>query len=57
MGVDDADSDQTQVFYQTNRSEKLNALNNKNLINKRRQKRKYKSKISVTVLFIFLYFL
>ena len=42
VGVDDADSEQTQIFYQTNRSEKLNVETKKNLINKRRQKRKYK---------------
>ena len=43
VGVDDADSEQTQVFYQTNRAEKLNVKYNKDLINKRRQKRKWKT--------------
>ena len=43
VGLDDADSEQTQVFYQTNRTEKLNVKFNKDLINKRRQKRKWKT--------------
>ena len=33
VGVDDADSDATQVFYQSQRSEKISTTQNKDLIN------------------------
>ena len=41
VGVDDADSPETQVFYQSARNDKQNLQQNKDVINNRRQKRKY----------------
>ena len=41
VGVDDADSESTQVFYQSSRQQKNFSLADKDMINKRRQKRKY----------------
>ena len=41
VGVDDADSDATQIFYQSARNEKMSTTQSKDMINKRRQKRKY----------------
>ena len=43
VGVDDADSDATQIFYQSARNEKMSTTQSKDMINKRRQKRKFYS--------------
>ncbi len=54
VGIDDADSAATQVFYQSARNEKASAYESKDQINKRRTKRKSRPLIIVFPLQIYL---